>query len=124
VKLRFARLPMMMFGGSPMSVAAPPMFEASTSAIRYGTGENPSRAHIRMVTGATSITVVTLSSNAETTPVTRINSTSIRYGRPPDRFTTQIARNSKRPVSLTTLTMIIMPSSRKITFQSMPACAE
>jgi len=31
-----ARLPMMMFGGSPISVAAPPMLDASTSAIRYG----------------------------------------------------------------------------------------
>ncbi len=29
-----ARLAMMMFGGSPMSVEAPPMLDASTSAIR------------------------------------------------------------------------------------------
>ena len=33
-----ARLAMMMFGGSPTRVAAPPMLEAKTSAIRNGTG--------------------------------------------------------------------------------------
>ena len=34
------RLAMMMFGGSPIRVAAPPMLEASTSAIRNGTGSH------------------------------------------------------------------------------------
>ena len=38
LNVRPARLPMMMFGGSPISVAAPPMLEASTSAIRNGLG--------------------------------------------------------------------------------------
>src|SRR5690606_715824 len=33
-------------------------------------------------------------------------------------------RYSKAPVSLITPTMIIIPSSRKMTFQSMPACSE
>ena len=32
------RLAMMMFGGSPIRVAAPPMLDASTSAIRKGIG--------------------------------------------------------------------------------------
>ena len=32
---------MMMFGGSPIRVAVPPMFEASASAIRNGTGAQP-----------------------------------------------------------------------------------
>ena len=43
---------------------------------------------------------------------------------PLDRFAAQIARKSKTPVCLITPTMTIMPSSRKMTFQSMPSCSE
>ena len=46
-----ARLAMMMLGGSPTSVDAPPMFEARTSAIRNGTGLISSRSQTRSVTG-------------------------------------------------------------------------
>ena len=60
---------MMMFGGSPISVAAPPMFEAIASAIRNGTGGMPSRSQTSSVTGAISSTVVTLSSSADATAV-------------------------------------------------------
>jgi hypothetical protein len=49
---------MMMFGGSPISVAAPPMLDANTSAIRNGTGLMLSRSHTSSVTGAMSSTVV------------------------------------------------------------------
>ena len=38
LNVRSARLAMMMFGGSPISVAVPPMLEASASAMRNGTG--------------------------------------------------------------------------------------
>ena len=31
--------PMIRFGGSPISVAVPPTFDARTSAIRYGTAD-------------------------------------------------------------------------------------
>ena len=48
----------------------------------------------------------------------------IRNGRPRARFAAQIARYSKRPVRRSTPTMIIMPSSRKMTFQSMPLSSE
>ena len=69
LKVRSARLAMMMLGGSPTRVAAPPMLEASTSAMRNGTGRSPSRSHTRNVTGAMSRTVVTLSSTADATAV-------------------------------------------------------
>ena len=69
LKVRSPRLAMMMLGGSPTSVAAPPMFEASTSAIRNGTGRSPSRSQTRNVTGAISSTVVTLSSTADAVAV-------------------------------------------------------
>ena len=61
----------MMFGGSPISVAVPPMFEAITSAIRNGTGSTSRRvARRRASPGAISSTVVTLSSRALSSAVT------------------------------------------------------
>src|SRR3954447_18908914 len=44
LKPRSARLPMMMLGGSPMSVDVPPMLLAITSASRNGTGSRASRS--------------------------------------------------------------------------------
>ena len=40
------------------------------------------------------------------------------------RLTAQIATYSKMPVWRSTLTMIIIPSSRKMTFQSIPVSRE
>jgi hypothetical protein len=121
---RPARLPMMMFGGSPINVAAPPMFDASTSAIRNGTGLTPSRSHTSNVTGATSSTVVTLSSIADATAVISVNRIITRSGDPLARFAAQIAMYSNTPVRRSTPTMIIMPSSRKMTSQSTPVSWE
>ena len=77
-----------------------------------------------MVTGAISRTVVTLSSSADAIAVMRISSTISGNGRPRARLAAQIARYSKMPVSRITPTMIIMPRSRKMTFQSTPVSAE
>lgn len=114
----------MMFGGSPIRVAAPPMLHAITSAIRYGTTGTPSLVQTAIVTGAISRTVVTLSSHADRNAVAKIRSTISRYGRPCDRLAAQIATNSNSPVRLRTETISIMPSSRKMTFQSIPATSE
>ena len=65
VNVRSARLPMMMFGGSPTRVEAPPMLDASTSATRNGTGLSLQPVADEQVTGAMSSTVVTLSSSAD-----------------------------------------------------------
>ena len=111
---------MMMFGGSPISVAVPPMLEAMTSAIRNGTGGASIWSHTSRVTGAISSTVVTLSSRAEATAVSTTSSAMIRNGRPRARFATQMATYSKTPVCRSTPTMTIIPSSRKMTFQSTP----
>ena len=89
---------MMMLGGSPIRVAVPPMLEAITSAIRNGTGGASMRSHSSSVTGATSRTVVTLSSRAEATAVSTISITMIANGRPLARLAAQIATNSKTPV--------------------------
>ncbi len=100
------------------------MFDASASAIRNGITGTPSRWQTTNVTGATSSTVVTLSSSAEATAVTSTRITITRNGRPLARFAAQIARYSNTPVRCSTATMSIIPSSRKMTFQSMPACSE
>ncbi len=59
-----------MFGGSPMSVAVPPILDAIASVIRNGTTSSSNAWHISNVTGAIKSTVVTLSRNAETVAVT------------------------------------------------------
>ena len=124
LKVRPARLPMMMFGGSPIRVAAPPMLDASTSAIRNGCAAMSRRSQITSVTGATSMMMVTLSSTGDAIPVININITISRKGLPRDRFAAQIARKSNSPVCLMIPTITIIPSSRKMTFQSMPSCSE
>ena len=108
-----ARLAMMMLGGSPTRVAAPPMFDANTSAIRNGAGLIASRSHTSSVTGAINNTVVTLSSKADATAVTSTNRIMIRSGEPLARLADQIATYSNTPVWRSTLTMIIMPEQQK-----------
>ena len=100
------------------------MLEASTSAIRNGTGLSLSRLQTSRVTGATSSTVVTLSRSADAPAVSVQSSTSNGYGRPRVRLALQIARNSKSPVRRSPATTSIIPSSRKMTFQSMPVSSE
>ena len=82
LNVRPARLPMMMLGGSPISVAAPPMLDASTSAIRKGCGAMRRRSQITRVTGATSMMMVTLSSTGEAMAVISISITMSRNGLP------------------------------------------
>ena len=61
--------PIMMLGGSPMSVAVPPMFDARISVMKNGMGLTSSSLHTVSVMGPMSSTVVTLSRNAESTAV-------------------------------------------------------
>ncbi len=121
---RFARLPIMMFGGSPISVDTPPMLDASTSAIMKGTGLMSRRSHTSSVTGAISSTMVTFGSSADAAAVIRTRRTITRNGDPPARLAAQIAAYSKAPVWRITPTMIIVPSSRKMTSQSIPVSRE
>ena len=73
-----------------------------------------------ITTGATNSTVVTLSTSAEAVPVTTASTTISRYGRPPETCAAHAARKPKSPVWRRTLTMIIIPNSKKMTFQSIP----
>ena len=78
LNVRPARLPMMMFGGSPIRVPTPPMLLAMAIATRNSSGRTPSREQTSRVTGAISSTVVTLSSIADAMAVIRQSSTSSR----------------------------------------------
>ena len=70
LNVRFAAEPIMMFGGSPIRVAVPPMFDEMICAKRKGYGLTFSADVMCSVTGTVSSTVVTLSRNAENTAVT------------------------------------------------------
>jgi len=117
---RLLRAPMMMLGGSPTSVAAPPTLEAKTSAISIGTGLISSRSQTSRVTGAISRTDTTLGSTAEARAITSISRIMMRSGEPPARLTAQMAMYSKTPVWRRMLTITIMPSIKKMTSQSIP----
>ena len=60
---------MMIFGGSPIKVAVPPILEAKTSVIKNGTGSVSNSFAITKVIGIIRTTVVTLSKNADATAV-------------------------------------------------------
>src|ERR1700722_498729 len=120
LKDRALRAPMMMFGGSPTSVAAPPTLEANTSAINIGTGLVSSATQTSKVTGAISNTETTLGSTAEASAITSISSNMMRNGEPLARLTAQIATYSNAPVWRRMLTIIIIPSIKKMTSQSIP----
>ena len=68
-----ALLAMIMFGGSPTMVAAPPMLEAKTCESRNGTGLRLRVRHSERVIGTARTTTVTLSRKADATAVSNAN---------------------------------------------------
>ncbi len=82
---------MMMFGGSPISVAVPPMLEAITSMITSGSGSMSSASASRNVIGTMSRIVVRLSRNAESTAVVSERETTTASGRPRESWPARIA---------------------------------
>ncbi len=108
----------MMLGGSPMSVAVPPMFDAMTSPRKNGTGCRFRRRQRVRVTGPTKSTVVTLSRKADRQAVSTMSRAMMRHGRPRAARAQRMARYSKTPDCLTTATNSIMPSSTPRVFRS------
>ena len=115
--------PIMMFGGSPISVAVPPMFDAKICANRYGYGLTLSSSVMRSVTGTVSSTVVTLSRNAENTAVTIDIMSMMPHGRASTFFADQIATNWNRPERRVMLTISIIPSRSPSVLKSTAAIA-
>ena len=74
--------PMIIFGGSPINVAVPPIFEQKISVIKKGIGLISNFLAIEKVIGIIKITVVTLSKKALTTAVKTPNTTITLMGWP------------------------------------------
>ena len=102
--------PLVVVGGSPISVAVPPILEAMICVIIYGTGSTFKIFVIAKVIGPTNNTVVTLSSIPEHTAVIKIKMTMIGQGRPFAIFAALIAMYSKIPEFLITATKSIIPT--------------
>ncbi|KHF28347.1 hypothetical protein LR68_02889 [Anoxybacillus sp. BCO1] len=98
-----------MFGGSPINVAVPPMFEKSTSEIKNGTGSTSNIRVMENVTGTINKTVVTLSKKAERTAVSKDKMTKMLIGLPFAIFAALTATYWKKPDLLVMLTRIIIP---------------
>ena len=113
-KLNLAALPIIMLGGSPISVAVPPILEAMICVMIYGAGSTFKIFVIARVIGPTSKTVVTLSSIPEHTAVIKIKITMIGHGRPFAIFAALIAMYSKIPEFLITATKSIIPTRIQI----------
>ena len=71
---------MIIFGGSPISVAVPPIFDARTSVIKNGIGSVSNSFAITKVTGIIKTTVVTLSKNADATAVNVAKANKTSFG--------------------------------------------
>ena len=84
---------MRMFGGSPISVAVPPMFEAMISIRTSGIGSMSSASASRKVIGTISRTVVRLSRNADSSAVDSASDMTTANGRPRASCPARIARN-------------------------------
>ena len=69
--------PTIVLGGSPIRVAAPPIFDANTSAITTANGSIPSTIDSWIDSGTISKIAVTLLRNVEVTPVQTTNQATI-----------------------------------------------
>ncbi len=96
VKCGFAA-PIMMFGGSPIKVAVPPMFANNTSASKNGNGAILSIFVIEKVIGTINKTVVTLSKKADPSAVNADNRINTLIGSPFVVFAARIAIYSNNP---------------------------
>ena len=111
--------PIIIFGGSPISVAVPPMFDARTSVIKSGTGSISSSFAITKVTGIINTTVVTLSKNADANAVNAASVKRTHFGCPLVNFKSSSAIHLKTPLLLAISTKIIIPISKNITSNDM-----
>jgi len=122
-KLSPAAEPIRMLGGSPMSVAVPPMLDARIMGRRRTSGRRPTRRAMTSAMGVMKMTVVTLSTIAETAAVNQRMRARRRRTFPRARVTSRATDQPNTPVDLSTPTMAIIDASRKSTFRSSAAWA-
>ena len=118
IKLKFPALPIIIFGGSPIRVAVPPIFEEIISVNKYGIGFISNFLAIENVIGIISITVVTLSKNALTIAVKSPRQTKILIGWPFVSFNNSFAIQLNTPLFVVMVTIIIIETNKKITLKS------
>ena len=109
---------MIIFGGSPINVAVPPILEAKTSVIKNGTGSVSNSFAITKVIGIIKTTVVTLSKNADAIAVNAASANKTVFGCPLVSFNKLIANHLNTPLRLAIFTIIIIPISKNITSKS------
>ena len=114
---------MMMFGGSPISVAVPPMLDAITSMITSGIASMSSASASRNVIGTIRRTVVRLSRNADSSAVVPASASTTASGRPRESCPALIARYVYTPVVSVRRTMIIIPARSPIVLKSIASMA-
>ena len=116
-------VPIRMLGGSPISVAVPPILEANTSANRNGNAETSSSSVMAKVTGTIKSTVLTLLSTPERSAVATCSVSRMPAGLALTRCADQMARYWNRPERREIATRIIMPVTSPMVSQSMPLTA-
>ncbi|MPN37401.1 hypothetical protein SDC9_184918 [bioreactor metagenome] len=107
-----------MLGGSPISVAVPPTFDAKTEEIINGIGFTFKSSAMLSVTCRIRSMVVTLSRKADNTPVINAKSINILTGSPFAIFTVFTARYSNTPVLLTVITISIILTKSPMVLKS------
>ena len=117
--MRPAAEPIMVLGGSPISVAVPPILENIASPISSGTGLICNLVATSNVTGAIKMITVRLFRNIETMAVIPPSNTSKRRGDPAARRAAWIARYSNTPVLPSMAMSSIIPRSRPSVLKSM-----
>ncbi len=124
LKVRPARLAMMMLGGSPTRVAVPPMLEANTSAIEEGSGRQrePLADQQRHRGDQQDRGDVVEERGGD-------GRDDDEHGHHPEGLGLRLLHGPDgqvldMPVFFSTPTIIIMPISRKMTFQSTPESSE
>ena len=118
-----AALPIRIFGGSPISVVVPPMFESKITLIKKIFGLIFKLFATTKATGTIRSTVVTLSKNAENTAVINPNKIKIGNGFPFPIFDAHIAIYWNIPHSFAIPTITIIPTSRPRVLKSIPSIA-
>ena len=110
--------PIIRFGGSPTSVATPPVSDSRAAARRNGIGVTFIDRAMSMINGPKMTTVVTLSSKSDRTVTADPSSTNSVNCRPFATLAAQAASASNPPVGIIMETMAIMQPSKNTTFQS------
>ena len=118
IKVKPPALPIIIFGGSPIRVAVPPIFDEKISVNKNGIGSIFNFLAMANVIGMIKITVVTLSRKALVIAVNRPKAQSTFIGCPLVNFNNSLATQLNIPLLVVIDTIIIIETSKNITLKS------